>query len=913
MLLTAGWDVDPDGGSTAQVGQEIAVDGQPTDTGKGCVDYVLWEDETGKPLAVIEAKKTAKNAEEGRTQAKLYADALEKKHGQRPVIFYTNGFETTLWNDADGEPPRRVYGIYAKDSLRYVFFKRSSRQPATAVHADANITDRTYQIEAVMRVIERFAAKHRKGLIVQATGTGKTRVAISLAASLIRANWAKRVLFLCDRRELRKQASNAFKDFLPSEPRTVVTTDTAQDRECRIYLATYPAMSKVFETFDVGFFDLIIADESHRSIYNRYRDIFLYFDALEVGLTATPVDYIARNTFTLFNCENQDPTSNFTFNEAINHVPPYLVPFKVQRVTTAFQRDGIHYSQMNDDQRKQLEEDEVEPDRIEFNPHQVDSQVFNKDTNRHILRNLMERGIKVKDGQQIGKSIIFARNHNHAVLLQNLFDEMYPQYGGKFCRVIDNYDPRAEELIDDFKGLGTNPDLTIAISVDMLDTGIDVPEVVNLVFAKPVYSYVKFWQMIGRGTRLCKDLLGASKDKTHFLVFDHWNNFSYFDESYEPAEPSNGKPLLHRLFDARLILAETALSKPDICVFELAAALITKDIADLPEKTVSVREKWRQVIVVKNPEVIRQFEPATLVALRQDIAPLMQWRDIAGDESAYIFDLLICRLQTELLRQSARFDDLKAQLLAILDDLVMHLSQVKAKADTIASLRTQAFWDQVTVASLENVRTELRGIVRHRSQISTPRVPPKVIDVKEDESLIERRDYKPKLEGLDLAAYRKRVEQALSSLFTNNPTLQRIKAGQPVSETDLKTLVSLVLTQYPDLDLTDLTEYFPETAGHLDMAIRTIIGLDAQTVDQVFQGFVRKHRLNSMQIRFLTLLQNHIARYGSIELERLYDAPFTSVHTEGLDGVFPENAQVDELMSLIKKFSPSGPKDSAIA
>jgi len=771
MLLAAGWDVDPEGRCTAQVGQEVEVDGQPTDTCRGYVDYVLWDDETEKPLAVIEAKKTAKSAEEGRTQAKLYADALERKHGQRPVIFYTNGFETTIWNDHpdENEPPRQVYGFYAKDSLRYLLFKRGTRQPAASIQPDPVIAGRMYQIEAVKRIIERFAAKHRKALVVQATGTGKTRVAVSLAAALTSANWAKRVLFLCDRRELRKQASNAFKDHLSSLPYTIVSADTAQDRECRIYLATYPAMSKIFETFDVGFFDLIIADESHRSIYNRYGDLFLYFDALQVGLTATPVSYISRDTYKLFGCEDQDPTAHYSFNDAINHVPPYLVPFKVDQVTTAFQRGGIKYSEMPDDQRRQLEEDEVEPEKIEYNPHQIDKQIFNRDTNRIILRNLMEHGIKVKGGQQIGKSIIFARNHNHAVLLQNLFDEMYPQYGGKFCRVIDNYDPRAEDLIDDFKGLGTNPDLTIAVSVDMLDTGIDVPEVVNLVFAKPVYSKVKFWQMIGRGTRLCEHLLGPGRHKTHFLIFDHWNNFAFFDEDFEQAEPTNGKSLLQRLFEARLVLAETALAKPDTAAFDLAAKLVSKDIADLPEKTIAVREKWKQVNIVKNEQVVRQFEPATLAMLRQDIAPLMQWRDIAGDETAYVFDLLVCRLQTELLRQSTRCDDFKAQLLATLDDLVMHLSQVKAKAETIAAVRSQAFWDAVTVLSLEHVRTELRAIVRHRTQTSTPKLPPKVIDVKEDETLIERKEYKPKLEGLDLAAYRKRVEQALMGLFATNP------------------------------------------------------------------------------------------------------------------------------------------------
>jgi type I restriction enzyme R subunit len=438
QLVSAGWDVGANGASTESVSQELDVDHQPTATGRGRADYVLWG-ANGKPLAVVEAKKTAIDTDAGRTQAKCYADGLEQATGRRPVIFYTNGYDIWIWNDAQGEPPRKIFGFYSEDSLEYLLFRRTNQEPLTRTAHDPRIAGRMYQIEAIRRVVERFANKHRKTLIVQATGTGKTRVAVSLCDVLLRARWAKRILFLCDRRELRKQAHNVFKEFLPGEPRTYVTSATSRDREKRIYLATYPAMMECFETFDVGFFDLVIADESHRSIYNRYRDLFAYFDCLQVGLTATPVEFIARNTYKIFGCEDRDPTAYFSLEEAISHRPPYLVPFEVVTFTTPFLRKGIKYSEMTKEQREKLEEDEENAAAVEFDQDEVDKAVFNKDTNRIILRNLMENGIRDGTGTRVGRSIIFARNHNHALLLQNLFDEMYPQYGGKLCRVIDHY------------------------------------------------------------------------------------------------------------------------------------------------------------------------------------------------------------------------------------------------------------------------------------------------------------------------------------------------------------------------------------------------------------------------------------------------------------------------------------------
>lgn len=903
-LAATGWDVGPNGTSTATVVQEMEVPDQPTTSGIGFADYVLMDDVSGRPLAVIEAKKTARDSQDGRTQAKLYADGLEKKHGHRPVIFYTNGYDIWIWNDAEHEPPRQIFGFYSKDSLEYLHFQRQNKRPAKSLAPDPDIAGRMYQVQAIKQVIERFDTKHRRALIVQATGTGKTRVAVALCKAMLEAGWAKRILFVCDRRELRKQAYNVFKQFMPGEPRTYVTAQTSQDRDKRIYLATYPAMMKCYESFDVGFFDLVIADESHRSIYNRYRDLIKYFDAWLVGLTATPrKDLITHNTYELFGCEDDDPTAYYSYEEAINDAEgPFLVPFRVETFTTPFLRKGIKYWEMTQEQREQLEEAEIEPEAIEYEQHEVDKYVFNKDTNRKILRNLMERGIRDGTGSHVGKTIIFARNHNHAVLLQNLFDEMYPQYGGNFCRVIDNYDPRAEELIDDFKGEGKNPDLMIAVSVDMLDTGIDVPEIVNLVFAKPVYSYIKFWQMIGRGTRLCPDLFGPGEDKSEFLIFDHWGNFEYFEERYTPADTTPPKSLLQRLFETRIHLAETALDKPDPQTFELAIELISKDIADLPERSISVREKWRQVKQAQRKENLRQFDAATKGVLTQDIAPLMQWRNIEGHEEAFKFDLLMCKLQRELLRRSSTFDDLKDHLLDELSRLQMNLNPVRARASTIAEVRSAAFWDNVTVDALERVRCDLRGIMHYRQPPGTTTFGPKVIDVTEDDSLIERKPHKVRLEGLDLAAYRSRVEKVLRDLFDTNPTLQRIKRGEPVTEEDLKALNSLIHTQDPYLDLNELVEYFPDTAGRLDQAIRKIIGRDASDVARVFGDFVQSHNLNSQQIAFLRMLQNHIARHGSIEIDRLYEDPFTTIHNDGLDGVFTDEAQAQELIRIIEDF-----------
>ncbi len=902
LLRSSDWNIAQGEGDTAEVTRETEVPHQPTSSGIGYADYVLWDDD-GSPLAVIEAKKTSVDPELGRKQAKLYADGLEKKYGIRPVIFYTNGYDIWLWDDAQGYPPRKLFGYYSKSSLQYlVRYQRRERKPLNSVEVKSSIVNRLYQIEAIKRVSERFTAGHRRALLVQATGTGKTRVAIALVDLMMRTGWVKRVLFLCDRRELRKQAKNAFGDHLDA-PVRIVSGRVDSSAPERVFIATYPAMQRVFESFDAGFFDLIIADESHRSIYNVYGDLFSYFDGLQIGLTATPVDFVARNTFRLFGCEGLLPTSNYDLEQAV--ADGHLTPFEVFTHTTPFLRDGISLQGLTKEQIRELEEQGEDPATMDFGADEIDKAIFNKDTNRHVLRNLMENGLRDATGTLPGKSIIFARNHQHAVLLRQLFDEMYPQYGGRFCQVIDNYDPRAEQLIDDFKGEGDNNEFTIAISVDMLDTGVDIPEILNLVFAKPIRSPVKFWQMIGRGTRLCPDLFGPGRHKSIFRIFDHWGNFQRFEMGYRPAEPAASKSLLQNVFEQRVVVAQLALDKSEVAAFDALVGLVSADIEALPEDSVAVRECWKEKRAVLVPGVLKAFAPATIAMVRQRLAPLMQWRNIRGLGDAYALDLLIAHMQAAVLRKSNEVGDLRIALRDRLGALQMHLNPVREKEAVIRRVKSDEFWKDLSVAKLEEVRIPLREIMHHRLKTGARVVPVKIIDVREDPADVDFARRTTTIQSVDMAAYKSSVEGELRKHFDTNPVLQKIRRAEPVTETELQSLVSLVLTRSPAASKDILEEFFRETASGLAFAIRAIVGLDPAAVEQRFADFARRHpKLTAKQIRFLGLLQNHISRFGSVTIDKLYEQPFTVVDADGLDGVFDEKETVDDLISTISVFAP---------
>ncbi|MBU2869745.1 DEAD/DEAH box helicase family protein [Colwellia sp. E2M01] len=898
-LKSAGWDVSFDESSTAEVGKEIQVSDQPTATGIGYVDYVLWDDD-GKPLAVIEAKRTRESVEKGREQAKLYANALEKQYGQRPVIFYSNGYDIRILDDAQNYPSRKIYGYYAKDSLQYLIKQRHLKKDLNQTPIDTNVAGRLYQMETISRVCERFSDKHRKSLIVQATGTGKTRVSIALAKRLLDAGWAKRVLFLCDRKELRKQAGNAFNEFT-NEPLYIVgKTKKSLAKNSRVFIATYPGMMSIYQKYDVGYFDLIVADESHRSIYNIYGDIFKYFDALEVGLTATPVEMVSRSTCQLFGCDFKLPTANYPLEKAIEE--GNLVPYKIVSYTTKFLREGIKKDKLTDEQIAQLEDQGIDPNELDFDAKQVDEAVKNKDTNRLILRNLMDKGIRDIDGQLPGKTIIFARNIAHAELMATLFSEMYPQLGSNFCRVIHSKYERAEELIDDFKSTEENS-VRIAISVDMLDTGIDVPECVNLVFAKPIKSKVKFWQMIGRGTRLCKNLYGTGKDKTHFLIFDHWENFEYFDMDPEEADVKQAKSLTQKLFESRLLLAETALKKADLDTFDQVIKLIYQDICALDMNTIAIREAWQVVESCKDEKVLNQFTPDTKAKLYEHLAQLMQWRNIMGNSEAFKFDNEIAIIQTLLFTDPSQIDLVKQGVMNKVETLQMHLNEVRAKASDIAKIQTEDYWANLTFSALEQSRVALRTIIHLRAKSVQPPPIDYVIDIKEELDEINEAARPTKIISIDYQIFRQEVEQTLAPLFESDAVLQKIRQGKPVTAADLAQLNSLVHTQNPSVDLNTLTEFFPESSATLDKILRTIVGMDKNTIEQTFTEFVQQihTHINAKQQRFIGMLKNHLIRHGAIQIEQLYDAPFTQIHDMGLDGVFSDE-QADVIQQFIKQF-----------
>lgn len=907
MLLAAGWDVtDPD-----QVQIEVKLNGQPTESGIGFADYVLYDDD-GTALAVIEAKRTAESPAKGRKQAQDYADALEQQNvkGIRPLILLSNGYEITLVDDRGGPASlsvrgyadRQIYGIPSKDSLSYrVKYQRGTMQdPAQLAHRP-DIVNRPYQVEAVKAVAECFGEKRRrKALIVQATGTGKTRVAIALAELLIRAGFAKRILFLCDRKELRRQAKNAFTRFMPDCNVTVLSR--SKESGAQVVLATYPAMMKRFQDYDVAWFDLVIADESHRSIYNKYRDLFLYFDALQIGLTATPRHKVSHNTYAMFACSAGDPTYFYEYERAVED--SYLVDFTPITVTTRFLREGIWSDKLSDEEKQRLEEEGIDSESLDIEAERLDKQAYNKDTNRKILHNLMENGLRDATENGPGKSIIFARNHIHAELLGKLFQETHPEFGPNYCAVIDNYNPRAEQLIDDFKTPGGNP--VIAVSVDMLDTGIDVPEVLNLVFAKPVKSYVKFWQMIGRGTRLCKDLHGLGKDKQRFYLFDHWGNCEYFNTERAHEEANAGVSLLERLFEARLTLAENALNKYDKAAFERTVPLIRAMLKALPDNSLPVQEKYRHKLFALSGSTLEQFEPTTVELLRRELTPLMRYVSIRGEKEAYAFDLLLTDLQSAFLRESAEAEDLKAELDNALAGLQTNITAVRDKFEHIKSLREKTFWQQALpelLPALEEKRQALRGIMQYSLTPGTPpSLPPLVLDIADSDvryAVGGRLRPSPQ----DMREYRERVRGVLEPHFVTDPTLRKLRHGDGLSEGDFDRLASLVLTQNAGVNLADLRDFYP-AAPQLEKELRAIVGMEAEVVRERFAVFYHRYpNLSSLQIAFLNLLQKHIQTYGPVRLENLYEAPFTHMSAEGPDGVFPQEGQMQDLIHVLHSLS----------
>ena len=567
-LQEAGWDNLREGREL-----EYEVKGMPKSlnpSGLGYVDYVLWGDD-GLPLAVVEAKKALISADKGRQQAVLYADCLEQMHGQRPIIFYTNGFESHIWDDAF-YTPREVQGFYTKDELQLMIDRRESRKDLRHFEMNLEIAGRPYQLEAIQRVAERFVGTHngsitglhRKALLVMATGSGKTRTAASIIDMLTKCNWAKRILFLADRNALVTQAKKAISAQLPHLS-SIDLTKEKEDNGTRVVFSTYQTMIGKIDSvktddgrfYGVGHFDVIFIDEAHRSVYQKYKAIFDYFDSMLVGLTATPKKDVDHNTYELFEIEDDNPTFAYELNQAVED--KFLVPPKGVSVPLKFLREGIKYNELSEAEQKQYEEkfgDPSDHNIDEIGSAALNQWLFNTNTVDQVLNHLMTEGLKVEGGDKLGKTIIFAKNHQHAVFIEERFNKNYPEYSGKFLRVIDNYEPKAQDLLDKFTDDFEEQDPQIAVSVDMMDTGVDAPRVLNLVFFKLVKSASKFWQMIGRGTRLRPDLFGPGENKTEFYIFDFCQNFEFFDEHPDGVSGKAQKPISQKIFEAKLEVSQ---------------------------------------------------------------------------------------------------------------------------------------------------------------------------------------------------------------------------------------------------------------------------------------------------------------------------------------------------------------------
>ncbi len=893
-LNRAGWALDQ------PRDREYKVTGMPNQPGIGFADYVLWGDD-GKPLAVVEAKKSTVDPAVGQQQAKLYADCLETMHGQRPVIFITNGYKTFIWDDKT-YPLRQVAGFYKKDELARLILRRSQSQKLDVAAIKDAIVERYYQKRAIGSIFEQFSNARRKALLVMATGTGKTRTAIALVDVLQRAGWVKRALFLADRISLVNQATNAFKAHLPESSPVNLVTEKNQDG--RVYVCTYPTMMGLIDAsdggqarFGVGHFDLVIIDEAHRSVYQKYGAIFRYFDSFLVGLTATPREEVDKNTYGLFDLEPGVPTDAYELATAV--ADGFLVPPRVQQVDLKFPREGIDYETLSDEEKEQWENldwgDEVVDDLPErVNATAINSWLFNKDTVDKVLQFLMEHGHKVEGGDRLAKTIVFARNHDHAAFIEERFNHHYPHFAGHFARIIDHYAKYPQSLLDDFSLKDKVPH--IAISVDMLDTGIDVPEVANLVFFKPVYSKIKFWQMIGRGTRLCVDLFGPDQDKADFRVFDFCFNFDFFRENPDGIEASGSASLGTRLFRARVQLLghvqHVVELDPDAVLRGTLIDDLHREVAAMNTDNFIVRMQLAEVERFQKRDVWDALSEDDQDTLQRDVAGLPS--EIETDElEARLFDLTALRMQlAHVEADCGRFEGLRTRVveLAMLLEEKTAVPAVREQLVYFAAIQEKGFWEGIDLAGLEEMRLRLRGLMafldKKKRHIVYTDFQDEVTAVREDAVV-----YMPKMTGMQ---YEKKVKDFLRS-HQDHLVVHRLRTNQPLTEADLQGLESTLAEIGEDDGPTLLSGMLARSgAPSLVYFVRSLVGMDRVAAQEAFSVFLSDRSLTASQIRFIELLIDQLTSRGVMEASALYEAPFNNLHAGGPDALFEGRENVIE-------------------
>ncbi|KTB69482.1 MULTISPECIES: DEAD/DEAH box helicase family protein [Pseudomonas] len=874
-------------------------------------DYVLLG-KNRKPLAVIEAKKTSKEAAIGREQAKQYCYHIQQQLGcELPFCFYTNGYETYFW-DLGNAPPRKVVGYPTRDDLERFAYIRRNRKQLTHEFINTSIAGRDYQIRAIRAVLEGIEQKKRDFLLVMATGTGKTRTCIAMVDALMRAGHAERVLFLVDRIALREQALAAFKEHLPNEPRWPNVGEKLIAKDRRIYVATYPTMLNIIrdsaQHLSPHFFDFIVVDESHRSIYNTYGEVLDYFKTITLGLTATPTNVIDHNTFQLFHCEDGMPTFAYTFEEAVNNVPPYLCNFQVMKIQTKFQMEGISKRTISLEDQKKLILQGKEIEEINFEGSQLEKQVINKGTNTLIVREFMEEAIKDANGVLPGKTIFFCATKAHARRLEEIFDRLYPQYRGELAKVLVSDDPRVYGkggLLDQF----TNNDMPrIAISVDMLDTGIDVREVVNLVFAKPVYSYTKFWQMVGRGTRLLETRKPKPwcTEKEAFLILDCWDNFEYFKLNPKGKELNPQLPLPIRLVGLRLDKIEKATNCDYI---DIAAREITKlrlQIAELPMESVVIKEAAAALAQLKEETFWISLNHNQLEFLRAEIKPLFRTVSEA-DFKAMRFERDLLEYSLAVLNENKeQAETVKEKIIEQISELPLSVSFVKQEEALIRAAQTSHYWVKADEDAFDGMVTKLGSLMKFREQKrGGEQTHLDLIDELHKKEWVE---FGPQHEAVSITRYREMVEACVAELTEHNQALQKIRDGESVSIDEANELAQLLHEEYPHITEDLLRQVYKNRKARLIQFIRHILGIEilqsfSDEVSAAFDQFMRAHTtLSSRQLEFLNLLESFIVERERVEKKDLINAPFTVIHPQGIRGVFSP-VEINEILQLTERLA----------
>ncbi len=930
-LREAGWDL------LGVNDKEYKVQYMPKSTNKsetGYVDYVLWDDD-GLPLALVEAKKTLESASKGENQAQLYADCLEKMHGRRPVMYYSNGYDIFLWDDQFYKQSRKVHGFYTKAELQTAMFRRSHRKDIRTAPIDTEISGRSYQMRSIKSIAEHFAGNdkgtgkligtNRGSLLVLATGTGKTRTSIAFSKLVLECNWAKRILFLADRTSLVVQAKSNFVKHLP-EHTSVNLLEEKDNPDARIAFSTYQTMMGLIDRsrddearfYGVGHFDLIIIDEAHRSIYKKYQAIFEYFDALFLGLTATPINWIDRNTYQIFGLPDKSPTDAYTFQEAVAN--GHLTPYKSIDLPTKFMREGIKYNELSEAEQEEFEDEILAGEEAlgseVITSSELNKWLFNKPTAIKTLRYILENGIKKRGGDELGKTIIFAKNQKHAQFLKETFLELdKEQFGNDYVKVITHSEPKAQEFLRRFCDDEKEQLPQIAISVDMMDTGIDAPSCVNLVFYKPVKSYAKFWQMVGRGSRLRPDLFGIGAHKTHFLIFDLCQNFEFFEENQEGIQTSPQQSLTEQLFGVRLRLAEYLKSdqfkgKEDLQDFkkELVDGL-HQDISSLNLERFDVKMNLETVHEFGNDnrEIWNHLSKRDVKRIEDELAPLVKPKkgdtDLARYYDKLLFTLITKRLETPNSEEYMGSFVIPISKVSTTSKKLLKkttIPVVKSKEDLIKLPLEEDFWKVDGIVHLEKLRKGVRELVKYIDPIDqryvTTNFEDYIIDDKIKEGGFINVNGTPYISPFQNNVHR--LEQLIRE-NESHITISRIRKGETITKEEFTALEAMLFKGGIDKNA---IEKELGLQFSLVQFIVSLMGLSPEKVESAFAKFTNDYQLNAVQIEFLDTIKKFLTRNGKLDMGKLYDSPFKSYHSQGIDGVFTEE-QADIIFGIVGEFN----------